>query len=73
MFMFIGPFFVVYECVRFFTNYRGDEVDSYEGIIESDIAHHRLLSGYPMRTGIKIADSFDKSTVTGKKEQKKQK
>ena len=53
LFMFLAPFFVIFEIMNHF-GYRQAEVDKYSKIIEADIAHYRLSKGYPMRPGITI-------------------
>lgn len=53
LFMYLAPFFVVFEIMNFF-GYRQADVDKYSKIIEADIAHYRLSKGYPMRPGVEI-------------------
>ena len=45
--MYIGPFFVVFEELRYFFNYRDEEVKALEPVIEADIAFYRQSKGYP--------------------------
>ena len=55
MFMWIAPFFMVFEVMHMITGYKDDELKEAKWQIEADIAHYRLEKGYPMRPGIKLA------------------
>ena len=52
--MFIGPFFVTYEVIKFFTGYKQKVVDGLEETIEADIAFYRLEKNIIMRSGIEV-------------------
>ena len=55
MFMWIAPFFMVYEVMHMITKYRDEDLKEAKWEIEADIAHYRLEKGYPMRPNIKLA------------------
>ena len=60
-FMYIGPFFVTYEYIAFFTGYRAEECKSYRGVIEADIAWYRQKMGFPQREGVEVIEDDKKS------------
>ena len=53
-FMYIGPFFVVFEELRYLFNYKDEEVSALQNTIEADIAFYRQDRGYPQRDGINV-------------------
>lgn len=57
MFMWIAPFFMVYEVMYMITGYKDEELQAAKWHIEADIAAYRLEKGYPMRPGIKLIEN----------------
>jgi len=51
-FMFIAPFFDVFEVMNMVYGYKDKEIKEYAKIIDADIAHYRLSRGMKMRPGI---------------------
>ena len=48
VFVFIAPFFAVFEMVNIVSGYRQKDIDQFEKIIQADIAHYRKGRGIPM-------------------------
>ena len=48
VFVFIAPFFAVFEVMNILTGYRQKDIDQFEKIIQADIAHYRRSRGIPM-------------------------
>ena len=48
VFIFIAPFFAVFEVINIVSGYRQNDIKQYEKIIQADIAHYRKSYGMPM-------------------------
>lgn len=47
LFMFLGPFFVFFECLNLTFDYKAAEKIEYDQIVLADIAFYRNQHGYP--------------------------
>ena len=52
--MFLAPFFTVVEFMLWAFDYRREEIDEWNKIVEADIAFYRKQKGLPMRKGIEM-------------------